>query len=199
MVGIFLPFSMSLLWVLWFVWIFVSTSFPWTLSIQLFLPSSVTGALTGGNFLMLFGWFYLLSRAPCPPTATDTFLLLRSPRCKAHLRHGGIRVMKYAAHWQRHQSDDSRRTDNRGEVEMQHTKREWGKENKTWRMMKKQAHSHSVLQSHTWKGMWESKKWKINVEGPGKKDKANNLRPDIPSTDSVCLGSPLWQLIKVSC
>lgn len=49
-----------------------------------------------------------------PPTTTDTFLVLQSPQRKAHLRHGKIRVMKYVAHWQRHQSDDSRRTHNKG-------------------------------------------------------------------------------------
>lgn len=49
-----------------------------------------------------------------PPTTTDNSRSSPSPQCKAHLRHGKIRVMKYAAHSKWHQSDDSRRTDNKG-------------------------------------------------------------------------------------
>ncbi len=56
----------------------------------------------------------------------------QSPLCKAHMRHGEIRVMKYAAYWQKHQLDDSR-TDNKGKERWSSSmkkKGEYGKKDK---------------------------------------------------------------------
>lgn len=45
-----------------------------------------------------------------PPTTTEAFVILCSLPSTKPTRDRKIRVMKYVAHSQRHQSDDSRRT-----------------------------------------------------------------------------------------
>ena len=132
----------------------------------------------------------------------------QSPRCKAHLRHGQIRVMKYAAHWQRHQSDDSGRTDNKGNKRggsstgkrERNKKKSWIPQNQgdgivIWTWDEELMCSYDILHSHT---LRECKRERERWIGTGL-ERANHLRPDIPFMDTVCSGSPLWQLIKVSC
>lgn len=115
---------------------------------NIFFPSIVTEALTGCNFVMLFRWFYLPSRAPCPNRHWHISSSSQSPRCKAHLRHSKIRVMKYAAHWQRHQSHDSKRTDNKG-------KEGWNssKEKRGWRGKKSTDETQLKYEIVMWSNM----------------------------------------------
>ena len=108
---------------------------------------------------------------------------LQSPWCKAHLRHGEISVMNQAAHWQRHQSDDSGRTDNKGKERWRSSmeKENGGKKKgrswnatKGWNLnvkqheMKKPTHKPwNITQLYIKRNVRE-RMGKINVKGHGK-------------------------------